>query len=313
MTDLRPSHLRARDRTLPLGKRTYIMAILNLTSDSFSADGVAEDLDAAVRRAVTAQEQGADIIDIGAESARADVPVSEAVAEAELVARAVGKIAAETDLTISVDTYKGVVAEAALAAGARIINDIGGFRNGTETANVAAKYGAALVLNFTVERPKVRPASPPQYGDLIKDHLDFLRSRVEIAQANGVSRECLIIDPGIAFGKSHDEDLHVLRNFERFREIGLPIMVAASRKHFIASVVDVPVDDRDNATVAVTALSIAGGADIVRVHDVRGNVHAARIADAIVRGGQGDFAPSDSTWPWAASARPMPGTTITSI
>lgn len=300
----------ARNRTLPLGARTYVMAIINLTDDSFSGDGIGADLDAAVRRAAAAVEQGADILDLGAESARADVPVRDADEEAQFLGDAVRRIARETDAVISADTYKPQVAEAALQAGAHIINDIGGFKYGTGTAEAAARHGAALVLNYTYERPKVRPAEPPRYGDLIGEHLAFLRERAAMAIEAGVSPRSLIADPGIAFGKSHDEDIEVLRRLGEFRALGLPLLVAASRKHFIGSVTGLPPDERDEATAAVTALNIAHGADIVRVHDVRTTVRAVRIADAIVRGRAGDYAATPESWPWASGAAPIAGTTI---
>ena len=283
------------------------MAILNLTEDSFSGDGVGSNLDAAVRRAVTAEADGADIIDIGAESARADVPVRDAGEESELVARAVERIAGECGLVISADTYKPHVAEAALQAGAHIVNDIGGFKYGAGTAKAAAAHRAALVINYTYERPKVRPAEPPRYEDLIAEHLAFLSECIATAREQGVPEDALIIDPGIAFGKSHDEDLTVLRRLGEFIALGRPLLVAASRKHFIGSVTGLAPDERDAATVAVTALSIAAGADIVRVHDVRANVQAARMADAIVRGREGQFAASRQSWPWTAGAEPLAG------
>ncbi len=299
-----------RGRVLALGARTYVMAILNLTVDSFSGDGTGGDIDAAVRRAVDAQREGADIVDAGAESARADVPVREEGEEAEFVARVVERIASETDVVISADTYKPAVARAAVEAGAHLINDIGGFKYGVGTAEVAAASGAALVINYTYERPKVRPAEPPDYDDLIGAHLAFLRERVAMARESGVPGDRLVVDPGIAFGKSHDEDLEVLRRLDEFTALGLPLLVAASRKHFMGSVTGLPPDERDEATAAVTALSIASGADIVRAHDVRTTVRAARIADAIARGRAGDFAPSRESWPWAAGASPIAGTTI---
>ncbi len=286
------------------------MAILNLTQDSFSGDGTGADLDAAVRRAVQAAADEADIIDIGAESARADVPARNADEEAQLVAEAVHRIAREIGTIISVDTYKRPVAEAALAAGASIVNDIGGFMLGSGTAEAAAACGAALVINYTYERPKVRPAEPPQYDDLIGAHLAFFRDRIAIAESVGVARESLILDPGIAFGKSHDEDLEVLRRLDEFTELGMPLMIAASRKHVIGSVLGLPPNERDEATAAITALTIARGADIVRVHDVRTTVRVARMADALVRGGIGDYAPTRASWPWAAGAAPIAGTTI---
>ncbi len=302
--------LRARDHLLPLGERTYVMAILNLTDDSFSGDGMGADLDAAVRRAVDAAAEGADIIDVGAESARADVPVRDADEEAQLVGQAVRRIAAETGILISADTYKRAVAEAALQAGACIVNDIGGFMYGTGTAEAAAKYDAALVINYTYERPKIRPAEPPHYDDLVGAHIAFFRDRIAKAEAAGVAHDALILDPGIAFGKSHDEDLEVLRRLGEFRALGHPLLVAASRKHFIGSVTGLAPDQRDEATAAVTALNIAYGADIVRVHDVRTTVRAARIADAIVRASAGAFAATPESWPWWSEAKPISGTTI---
>ena len=286
------------------------MAILNLTDNSFSGDGAGDDVDEALRRAVQAEADGADIIDIGAESARADVPVRDAAEEAAFVANAIDRISREVGLVISADTYKGPVAAAAVQAGAHIINDIGGFKYGVETATVAAVTGAALVINYTYERPKIRPAEPPQYDDVIAAHIDFLRDRMQMASDAGVASDHLILDPGIAFGKSHDEDLEILRRLTDFRALGLPLLVAASRKHFIGSVTGLPPGERDEATAAVTALNIAFGADIVRVHDVRTTVRAARIADAIVRGAAGDFAPTPESWPWSADTPAIPGTTI---
>jgi dihydropteroate synthase len=293
-----------------MGAKTYVMAILNLTDNSFSGDGAGADLDAAVRRAVAATADGADIVDVGAESARADVPARDPDEEAQFVAEAIRRIAAETGALISTDTYKGPVAEAALQAGACIVNDIGGFMYDTATAEAAARYSAALVINYTYERPKIRPAEPPVYDDLLRAHIDFLRDRIAMATRAGVAEESLILDPGIAFGKSHDEDLQVLRRLAEFTTLGRPLLVAASRKHFIGSALGLPPEDRDLATAAVTALNIAYGADIVRVHDVRTTVTVARMADAIVRGHAGDFAATPGSWPWSPDARRVPGTTI---
>jgi dihydropteroate synthase len=300
----------ARERTLPMGEQTYVMAIINLTEDSFSGDGIGSDLDEAVRRAVAAIEEGADIVDIGAESARSDVPVRDAFEEGELLGRAIERIARETGAIISADTYKPSVAEMALQAGAHVLNDIGGFKQSTVTAEAAARYGAALVLNYAPRGPKNRPDAPPQHDDLIGEHLAFLRERATMAIAAGVSPRSLIADPGIAFGKSHDEDLEVLRRLGEFRSLGLPILVAASRKHFIGSVIGLGPRERDEATAAVTALNVTYGADIVRVHDVRTTVRVVRMADAIVRARPGDYGATAESWPWASGAQPIPGTRI---
>jgi dihydropteroate synthase len=174
----------------------------------------------------------------------------------------------------------------------------------------AARFSAAFVINYTLERPKVRPAKPPVYKNLIAEHLRFLRDGIQRARSAGVREDALLIDPGIAFGKSHDEDLEVLRRLPEFGVLGVPVLVAASRKHFIGSVTGAAPRERDAATVAVSALAIAGGADFVRVHDVRANVEAAKIADALVRGSAGGWRATERTWPWAADAKPVEGTTI---
>lgn len=290
---------------LPIGSKTYVMGIVNLTSDSFSGDGVGRDVDAALEHAKRLIAEGADIVDVGAESARADVPVAEPREEIAAIVPVVERLSRETDALISVDSYKPEVAEAALRAGAHIVNDIGGFKYGTGTAEIAARYGAALVLNYTYERPKVRPARPPVYRDLIGEHLAFLRERMEMAVAAGLAEDALIVDPGIAFGKSHDEDLEVLRRLDRFRDLGRPVLVAASRKHFIGAVLGLPPGDRVEGTAAVVALAIARGADIVRVHDVGAMSRVARMADAIVRHRLGDYAPGEGSWPWPAGVTPL--------
>jgi dihydropteroate synthase len=307
MTDASPHvfALRCPRFELPIGEKTYVMGIVNLTPDSFSGDGVGRDVPAAVERAKRLVAEGADIVDIGAESARADVPVADPREEIAAIVPVVERLSRETDVLISVDTYKPVVAEAAVRAGAHIVNDIGGFKYGTGTAEVAARYGAALVLNYTYERPKVRPSRPPVYADLIAEHLAFLQERIEMALRAGMPEEALIVDPGIAFGKSHDEDLEVLRSLDRVRALGRPLLVAASRKHFIGAVLGLPPQERVEGTAAVVALAIARGADIVRVHDVRAMSRVARMADAIVRGRLGDYAPGEGSWPWPAGVTPL--------
>lgn len=305
-----PAPLRCGERVLEFGRRTYIMGIINVTSDSFSGDGLLGDLDAAVRRGVRFVEEGADILDVGGESARADVRALTEEEEIARVAPVIERLARETGAVISIDSYKPPVVEAALQAGARFINDIGGFMLGTGTAELAARYGVPLVINYTYERPKRRPDAPPRYDDLIGAHLAFFRDRIARAIALGVPREQIVIDPGIAFGKSHDEDLTILRELRAFTVLEQPILIAASRKHLIGSVLGLPPDDRLEGTAAIIALSIANGADIVRVHDVRAMARVAKMTDAIVRARPGDFAPGPDTWPWAAGAPIVPGTTI---
>ncbi|HEY8491458.1 MAG TPA: dihydropteroate synthase [Dehalococcoidia bacterium] len=286
---------------LPLGGRTYVMGIINLTDDSFAGGGFLGDPAAAVEHGKRLLAEGADILDVGGESARADVPVVPDQEEIRRVVPVIRRLAEETGAPISVDTYKPAVAEAAVAAGAAIINDIGSPKLGGEMAAVAARTGAALVINHTWERPKVRPALPPVYDDLLGHVYGYLAEQAAAAVAAGVPRERLMVDPGVAFGKSHDEDLEVIRRLPELRGLGLAILVAASRKHFIGSVLGTPVDQRLEGTAAVVSIAIAGGADIVRVHDVRELARVARMTDALVRARPGDFAPGPGTWPAPAS------------
>ena len=296
--------LRCGRYTLPLGGKTYVMAIVNITDDSFAGGGFLGDHDEALRQALRFAEEGADIIDVGGESARTETPLVSVAEEIERVVPLIERLAAEIDIPISVDSFKGDVAEAALQAGASIVNDIAGFTMGDGTARAAVKHNAGFVINYTTNPPKVRLPEPPAYDDLVGQHLDVLRERIERARQLGVSEETIIVDPGIAFGKSHDEDLEVLRNLERFRSLGRPLLLAPSRKHVIGAVLAddhgtaLPPEERLEGTAAVLALAVAHGVDIVRVHDVREMARVTRMADAIVRGQLGDFAATRESWPW---------------
>lgn len=294
--------LRCGAHTLALGVKTYVMGIVNLTDDSFSGDGLLHEPEEAIERARRFVAAGAEIIDVGGESARADRPSLPAEEEVRRVIPVVERLARELPVPVSVDTYKPAVAEAAVAAGASIINDIAGFTLGTEMAQVAARHGVALVINHTIERPKVRPNPPPLYSDLMGAVVGFLRERIEMARRAGVAPEQLIVDPGIAFGKSHDEDLEVLRRLAELRVLSRPILVGLSRKHFIGSVLGSGPQERLEGTLAAAVLAVAHGADILRVHDVAAVARALRVADAIARGGLGDYAPSPSSWPAPAAA-----------
>ncbi|MHB8575908.1 MAG: dihydropteroate synthase [Dehalococcoidia bacterium] len=305
-----PVPLNCGARLLEFGRHTAVMGILNVTDDSFSGDGLLGSLSDVLARATQFVADGASILDVGGESARADVRSLTAQEEIDRVVPAIERIARELDVIISIDSYKPEVVEAAVQAGAGLINDIGGFKLGAGTARVAARYGVPLVINFTYERPKVRPASPPDYADLVSEHMRFFQERIAIAVAAGIAPSQLVLDPGIAFGKSHDEDLTVLRQLREFTAFGLPLLVAASRKHFIGSVLGLPPDERLEGTAAVVAISIANGADIVRVHDVQAMARVAKMTDALVRANPGDFRPRTETWPWAANATIVPGTTI---
>lgn len=268
-------------RTFIWGERTYIMGILNVTPDSFSNDGVGGDIDAAVRQAVRFQQDGADIIDIGGESTRPPSiygksnPVS-ADEEISRVLPVIETLAKETDLPLSIDTYKAAVAKAAVEAGASMINDIWAFQRDPDMSAVASDAGAAVVLTHN--------QNGTEYNDVVPDVISTLRRRVDTAVDAGVDGNRIVIDPGMGFGKTAKHNLEILRRLDEIAALGLPLLVGMSRKSTIGYVLDLPVDQRTEGTAAAVALSIAGGADIVRVHDVKEMARVARMTDAVTRG-----------------------------
>ncbi len=270
--------------TLPLGRRTLVMGILNMTPDSFSGDGLDFGVEAAVARAQAMQAAGADILDVGGMSTR---PGAEEIPESEELRRVVpliARLAREVDLPLSVDTYRAAVADAALDAGAVIVNDITGLGAEPALAGVVARRGAALVLMHIKGTPRTMQHDP-QYADLLGEIIAYLRAACDRAVAAGVPRDHLWIDPGIGFGKTGDHNLEVLRRLGELRSLGLPVLVGTSRKGFLGRILGGrPPHERVAATGATVAVSIAQGAAIVRVHDVGSAVDVARVADAIMRG-----------------------------
>lgn len=257
------------------GERTYVMAIVNATPDSFSGDGVDDDLSAAVQLAVAAEAGGADLIDIGAESTRpGHIPVAAAQELARLLP-IMQSIKARTSLPISIDTSKAAVADAALQAGAAMINDVRGFIVDPELAAVVAAWDVPAIVMHDVE--------PDPHDDLMHSVIKELDRRVDRAVQAGVKVERIIIDPGFGFGKDWRQNLEMLKRLAEFRVLDRPILVGLSRKSTIGRVLGLPESDRVEGTVATTCLAIANGADIVRVHDVLPNVRAARMTDAVVR------------------------------
>jgi dihydropteroate synthase len=291
---------RLRTRALPLA-RPIIMGILNLTDDSFSGDGVGQDVAGALGRAEALRAAGADIIDAGAESARADRPVMDERQEAELVGRVVEQLTAEGHV-VSIDTYKGTVARAALQAGAEIVNDISGLTLGVAAAQEAAGAGAGYVLNYSYSVPKRRPDTPPVYVDVVAATVAWMETQLAELARTGLARRHIAIDPGIAFGKSHDEDIQVLRRIGELQTFGQPILLAHSRKNFIGSINGQPPAERDLETHVASALAFAQGVRIFRVHDAAGARRGLEIAAAIVSGRVGDFEPDENSWPWRAGA-----------
>jgi dihydropteroate synthase len=280
--------------TLSIGQRTIVMGIINVTPDSFSGDGLGNNIDAAVVQAHRMAAEGADILDIGGQSTR---PGAEAISVADELSRVVPVIARlrgedALDLPISIDTTRAVVAQAALEAGANIVNDISGLRDEPELAAIAARHGAGLILMHIQGTPRTMQENP-HYDDLLGEVTAYLREGIEKAIQAGVPRERIWIDPGIGFGKTVNHNLELLRRLSELRVLGYPILVGTSRKGFIGRILAPlhggdapPAAQRVAGTGATIALSIAHGADIVRVHDVAPAVEVARVTDAIVRGYQ---------------------------
>ena len=267
-----------------LHKRTLVMGILNVTPDSFSDGGTFLDRQAAVKHALDMIEQGADIIDVGGESTR---PGSEPVSTEEEIDRVVPvikEIAAQTDKPISIDTYHAATARAALDAGANIINDISGMTFDPDMKKLAAERRCPVVIMHIKGTPRDMQKDPT-YKDLMGEITDYLvRCTAEAVDA-GVDEKMIIVDPGIGFGKKVEHNLEILRRLDEFKSLGRPILVGTSRKSTIGHVLGgLPPEERMEGTAATVALSIASGANIVRVHDVKEMVRIARMTDAIVRG-----------------------------
>ena len=262
------------------GRRTYIMGIINLSPDSFSGDGLGSDLAAVVEQGLRFVAEGADFLDLGAESTRpGSMPIAPEQ-ELALLLPALAALRPQVNIPISVDTYKAPVARQALAAGADLINDVWGLKYDPEIAAVAAETGAPLILMHNQPRR--------EYADLLPDIFASLQNSADQATAAGVPRENIILDPGIGFGKTAEHNLEIMRRLPEFRSLGFPLLLGTSRKSTIGLVLDLPVEERLEGTAATVALSIAGGADIVRVHDVREMARVCRMSDAIVRGWKAD-------------------------
>jgi dihydropteroate synthase len=262
--------------TLEWGKRTYLMGIVNITPDSFSGDGLADHVEEAVARARGMDADGADIIDLGAESTRpghTPVPPDEQLRRLMPV---LTELAGTLRAPISIDTSSATVARTALEAGAAIVNDIRGLMADPEIAGVAAEASAPVVIMHDL---KIR-----EMDELIPSVLNELERRIDHAVEAGIPLERIIIDPGFGFGKVGDLNLALLRRLRELTVLGRPILAGTSRKSMIAHVLDLPAKDRLEGTAATVTLSIANGADIVRVHDVPAMARVARMADAVVRG-----------------------------
>lgn len=252
----------------------YIMGILNVTPDSFSDGGKWDSIDAARAHALQMAEEGASIIDIGGESTR---PGYEKISDEEEAARVVPVIEAvkrDTGLPVSLDTYKSAVAEAGLAAGADMINDIWGFKYDPAIAAVTARAGAACCLMQNREKA--------EYDDLMRDLMADLSESVRIAITAGVPKEKIMIDPGIGFGKTYEHNLEVMAVLQKLGEMGYPVLLGTSRKSMIGLTLDLPADQRLEGTIATTVIGMMKGCRFFRVHDVKENMRALKMTEAIL-------------------------------
>ena len=268
------------------GERTYVMGIINLSPDSFSGDGIT-DLEAAVAQAHRFVSQGADILDIGGESTRpGSAPVSIGD-EIKRVVPVIARLVSEVPIPLSIDTYKSEVARRALEAGVTMINDQWGLKQDQRLAELAAEWGVPIIL-MSNQRDKGGYDAGIQrdtayYEELMAEVTSSLRKSLELALTLNVPRENVILDPGIGFGKTWQQDIEIIRRLGELKELGRPILIGPSRKSFIKMVVDLPVDERVEGTAAAVAIGIANGADMVRVHDVQQMVRVCRMSDAIIR------------------------------
>ena len=280
--------------TFKWGRRTYVMGIINATPDSFSGDGLLTHEDWIVRAVAHARrfvDEGVDIIDIGGESTR---PGSTPVTVEEELERVVPVIAAirdNMDVPLSVDTYRAIVAEAALDVGADWINDVWGLRMDPDIARVAARRGCMVVLMHNRSKPKNVAQEEllggryvgVHYDDLINDVKHELQQSIDLAIEAGINPSRIVLDPGIGFGKTVDQNLKLIHGLRHIKKMGFPILLGPSRKSFIGYKLDLPPEERLEGTAATIAIGIDRGADIVRVHDVKEMVRVVRMTDEIVR------------------------------
>lgn len=264
------------NRALILGQRTLVMGILNLTPDSFSDGGDFITVESAVSQAKKMLGEGADIIDIGGESSRPGHTRIDAEEELRRVIPVIRKLREETDAILSLDTIRHEVAEEGVKNGIHILNDIWGFQEDNRLAAVAAKYGTPVVLMHNQNGTAYQ-------GDMVEEICRFLKESAGIALDAGVPEDRIILDPGIGFGKTAEQNIALMSRLGEIKALGYPVLLGTSKKSMIGHILGVPPKERTIGTVATTVLGIVQGVDIVRVHDVLENVQAARVTDAIVR------------------------------
>lgn len=252
------------------------MGILNMTPDSFSGDGLDYDIDLALEQAIRFQQEGADIIDVGGESTRPGATRIDVLEEKRRIIPVIKRLTSELSIPISVDTYKVEVAKDALDVGASMVNDVWGLKYDDKMSELISDAKVPVVLMHNQDNT--------EYADLISDVVGSLNQSIERAITAGVDPKNVILDPGIGFGKTACHNLEIIRRLAEIKAIGFPILIGTSRKSTLGLVLDLPIEDRIEGTAASTALSIANGADIIRVHDVKEMYRVSRMSDAIIRG-----------------------------
>jgi dihydropteroate synthase len=272
--------IHCRKRTLTLGKKTLLMGILNVTQDSFSDGGLFFDQDRAISHGLRMVEEGADIIDIGGESTRPGSKPIELQEELRRVIPVIESIAKETDVPISIDTYKSAVAQRAVEAGAEIINDISGLHFDPDLAKVAADGNIPLILMHIRGTPETMQKNI-HYDSLFSEILQYLKDSIKRAESAGLNPGQIIIDPGIGFGKTLEDNLLIIKNLHEFRILGKPILLGTSRKSFIGKILNAEPDNRLEGTLTSIAIGVFNGAHIIRSHDVLQTKKAIAVADAI--------------------------------
>lgn len=286
--------LSINNHTFTWGARTYIMGVLNVTPDSFSGDGLYAEknpVEASLAQARHFVESGADILDVGGESTRPGSQPVDAQEEMERVLPVIESIAAKLDVPISIDSYKAEVAAAALDAGAHLVNDVWGLHADPDMAILVAARGMPVILMHNRSTPKNAEVlehlggryTGVKYDNLLEDIKRELMDSVRAAKEAGIKDEHIILDPGIGFGKTVEQNLELLNRIDEIKSLGYPILIGPSRKSFIGYTLDLPPDQRAEGTAAAVAVGILRGADIVRVHDVEMITRVARMTDAIVR------------------------------
>ncbi len=277
-----PQPIKAGGRTFDFGKRTYVMGILNVTPDSFSDGGKFVSFGDAVARGREMLDEGADIIDIGGESTRPGALPVGAGEEMKRVAPVIRELSKIKGAVISIDTCKSIVAEEAIKAGASMINDVSALRADKKMTGVAAHYRVPIVLMHMLGNPRTMQENP-RYEDLIPEIISYLQNSISLAIKGGVSASRIIVDPGFGFGKTVEHNLEILRRLKEFKVLGRPVLIGTSRKSTIGKILNLPPDKRMEGTAATVTSAIAGGANIVRVHDVAEISRVVRMSDAIYK------------------------------